>query len=460
MIEKVEKFCLENDLFKAGDSLVIACSGGPDSMALVDILCRLQDKHDLKLYIAHAEHGIRQESSLEDAEYVKNYCIKYHLPFYLEHLKVPDFAKRQKMSMEMAARILRYRFLRRVKNNTGSAKIVTAHHLNDQAETFLQHLIRGAGSEGLGGMRVVNGDIIRPFLCLYRQEIETYCNEYDLQPRLDETNMSLDYERNKIRLKLLPYLEKYNINIVKSICNSAKIIAEQNDYINFSAQKVYNNSCKQISGEKISLDVQPVKSEHIAVRTALYRLIIRKIQGNLENITSMHIHKIDRFVYDGHAGLILQLPQYLTAEYCYGEIIFQKDSGTDLLPVAKKGYNLKMQMNSITVLPTGGAIEMKKVVKPFKITGNNQCFIDGDRLSGEISVRTRRAGDKIMPKGLNGTKKVKDIFIDRKIPAKQRDSVPLVCDERGIIWIAGVQQDSYYILNKDSKNIIYLSLKN
>ena len=103
---------------------------------------------------------------------------------------------------------------------------------------------------------------------------------------------------------------------------------------------------------------------------------------------------------------------------------------------------------------------MKKVVKPFKITGNNQCFIDGDRLSGEISVRTRRAGDKIMPKGLNGTKKVKDIFIDRKIPAKQRDSVPLVCDERGIIWIAGVQQDSYYILNKDSKNIIYLSLKN
>ena len=158
--------------------------------------------------------------------------------------------------------------------------------------------------------------------------------------------------------------------------------------------------------------------------------------------------------------MILQLPQYLTAEYCYGEIIFQKDSGTDLLSVAKKGYNLKMQMNSITVLPTGGAIEMKKVVKPFKITGNNQCFIDGDRLSGEISVRTRRAGDKIMPKGLNGTKKVKDIFIDRKIPAKQRDSVPLVCDERGIIWIAGVQQDSYYILNKDSKNIIYLSLKN
>ena len=289
MIEKVEKFCLENDLFSAHDRLVVACSGGPDSMALVDILRRLQHKHDLQLYIAHAEHGIRQESSLEDARYVQNYCRKYNLPFYLEHLNVPDFARERKMSTETAARVLRYCFLRKVKDATGSAKIATAHHLNDQAETFLQHLIRGAGSAGLSGMRAVNGEIVRPFLCLYRREIEAYCEKYDLQPRLDETNLSLEYERNKIRLELLPLLEKYNSGIVKSICNSAKIIAEQNDYINFSAQKVYNNICKQSADRKVHLDVLQVKQEHIALRTALYRLIIRNVQGNLENITAKDV---------------------------------------------------------------------------------------------------------------------------------------------------------------------------
>ncbi|HJF84891.1 MAG TPA: tRNA lysidine(34) synthetase TilS [Megamonas hypermegale] len=460
MIEKVEKFCLENDLFSAHDRLVVACSGGPDSMALVDILRRLQHKHDLQLYIAHAEHGIRQESSLEDARYVQNYCRKYNLPFYLEHLNVPDFARERKMSMETAARVLRYRFLRKVKDATGSAKIATAHHLNDQAETFLQHLIRGAGSAGLSGMRAVNGDIVRPFLCLYRREIEAYCEKYDLQPRLDETNLSLEYERNKIRLELLPLLEKYNSGIVKSICNSAKIIAEQNDYINFSAQKVYNNICKQSADGKVHLNVLQVKQEHIALRTALYRLIIRNVQGNLENITAKHVDKIDRFVHSGHAGLILQLPQYLTAEYGYGEVIFQKNTAANAPSAIENGYNIKIEMNTAAVLPGGCIIEMKKVAKPFKITGNAQCFVDGDKLSGEIFVRTRCTGDKIMPKGMNGTKKVKDIFIDRKIPAKLRDSVPLVCDGRGIIWIAGVQQDNYYALNKDSKNIVYLSIKN
>lgn len=455
MIEKVEKFCLSRNLFKACDILVIACSGGPDSIALADILRRLAPKYNLKLHIAHAEHGIRQQSSLEDAQYVKAYCERYNLPFHLKHLQVPDFARKNKLSTETAARILRYRFLREVKNETGAAKIATAHHLNDQAETFLQHLIRGAGSDGLGGMRAVNGDIIRPFLCLYRREVEEYCNTHFLNPRLDETNLSLDYERNKIRLELLPQLERYNANVVGSICNSARIIAQENDYINFCAQKVYNNVCVQ-DEDKITLRIDGIKGEHIALKAALYRLIIKKIQGNLENISFRHIDKIDKFLYNGHTGLVLQLPHGLRINYSYGGLIFQKDRKETVPP---NHYNLKLEMNTPVILPNNNIIEMKCVDKPFKITGNSQCFIDGDKLTGDICVRNRLPGDKINPKGLTGTKKVKDIFIDRKIPAKMRDTVPLVCDGRGIIWIAGVQQDGYYTIDKDSKNIVYLSLK-
>lgn len=468
IINKVDHFANEHNLFKPHDKLLIACSGGPDSIALVDILLKLRTKYNLNIIVAHAEHGIRKESSLNDAQYVKTYCEQRNIPFFMEHLNVLEHLKTEKLSVETLARKLRYQFLRKIAQKENATKIVTAHHLNDQAETVLQHLLRGAGPAGLSGMKSLNGDIIRPFLCLYRKEIEAYCLHENLNPCLDETNNSLDYERNRIRLDLLPRLKEYNPQIVTAICNSAKIIAQEHDFIdcyvkNLYIQKVNTN----INTQEVTIDINDLKKEHKAIRTALYRYIIKKLQNSLENISFTHIDKIDKFLYNGHTGSILQLPQNLRININYDKFTFSKINNKAKNSIElEQNLSIKIDLSLLLTqkeikLPYEQSLIINKVNEFTKLNGRNQCFIDIDKIQGNILyIRNRKNGDRITPKGMQGSKKIKDIFIDNKIPAKDRNKIPLICDEKDIIWIAGVQQDAHYLVNKDSKHILYLKLKN
>lgn len=452
----VEAFCIEHNLVNFSDKLVIACSGGPDSMALISVFEALAPKYNLSLFVAHAEHGIREQSSLDDANYVKNYCKEHHLPFFLEHLNIKNKLDNKRESVETLARRLRYEFLRKVALQVDSKKIVTAHHLNDQAETVLQHLLRGAGADGLIGMKPINNGIIRPFLSVYREDIERYCLDKNIKTCIDETNSSLEYERNRIRLDLIPRLKQYNPNVVTAICNSAKIIEQEHDFILFYVKKLYN-SCRVIDNEfcfKKSL----ILNEHKAIRLAFYRYIITKIQANLENIGFTHIDKIDKFLYNGHTGAFLQLPKKLRVKINYDEILFYKES--KILP--KKQYNIAVGMDMQVDLPYNKSITIKKITRAdlWSLSGNDHCFIDADKIRGTLVIRNRKDGDRITPKGMKGNKKIKDIFIDNKIPVDKRCEIPLVCDDESIVWIAGIQQNAHYILDENSNNILYLKLKN
>lgn len=456
LIDKIENFCIQKQIFAPKEHLLIACSGGADSLALVDIFRQFAPKYDLQIAVAHAEHGIRDKASLEDAQFVQAYCAKYNLPFYLEHLNVIQFAKQHKHSTETAARILRYRFLRKVKAQIGASKILTAHHLNDQAETILQHLMRGCGAEGFAGMKIINGDIARPFLCITRREIENYCVQNNLNPRFDETNASLDYERNRIRLELLPQMESYNPQIVKSLCKSAELISAEHDFIEMYTANLYADICLA-KGRAIELDVLKLKNEHKAIRYNLYRYIIQKIQGNVHNISLIHIDNIDKFLYNGHVGLCLQLPADLKISYQYGKLVFAREN------ISQEGnytLHLSAKIDESTILPDGQIIEIKTVLSTATLAtcGRNHCLIDADKVQGKLIIRSRKDGDRISPKGMDGSKKVKNIFIDNKIPANLRPHIPLICDERGIIWIAGMQQDKHYLVDKHSKHILYLKI--
>lgn len=466
IINKVINFVKKHKLFQPYDKLIIACSGGPDSIALVDILQKINEKYQyhLKLIIAHAEHGIREQNSLDDAKFVQKYCQQHQLDFIVEHLDVLSKLDAEKLSVETLARKLRYQFLRKVAKQKNSKKIVVAHHLNDQAETILQHLLRGAGSEGLSGMKVQNGDIIRPFLCLYRDEIEKYCLENDLQPRIDETNSSLDYERNRIRLELIPQMQKYNPKVVTALCQSAEIIAQEHDFIEFYIEKFSKKKLKEECKDnqlQIWLYKKDITNEHSSVRKALYRYIIRKIQGNLENINFGHIDKIDKFLYNGHTGSVLQLPKNLYLKISYDKLIFTKAGKQQ----GKTEYNIKVNLDCISknyqeiTLGCGQSLIIKQVEEIVKLSGKEQCYIDKDKIKGNLIIRNRKDGDRIVPKGMNGHKKVKDILIDYKIPIEERKKIPLICDEQGIIWIAGIQQDAHYLVDEHSKHILYLKLK-
>lgn len=465
IIDKVVNFVEKYQLFQPYDKLVIACSGGPDSMALIDILQKISEKYQyhLELIVAHAEHGIRGQNSLNDAIYVKEYCQQNNLDFIIEHLEVLAKHHEKKLSIETLARNLRYQFLRKVARQKKSTKIVVAHHLNDQAETVLQHLLRGAGTVGLSGMKAKNGDIIRPFLCLYRREIEEYCLENNLKPCIDETNSSLDYERNRIRLELIPQMQQYNPQVVTAICQSSQIIAEEHAFLTSYVNNLVENKLKEDikSNKQISLHKKDIISEHLAVRKALYRYIIKRIQGDLENINFTHIDKIDKFLYNGHTGAVLQLPRNLCLKIDYDKLIFMKAGKQQV----KTEYNITVDLNDNfnsyqeIILPYGQSLIIQQVDNMTKLSGREHCYIDKDKLKGNLIIRNRKAGDRLVPKGMSGSKKVKDILIDRKISVDERNKIPLICDEQGILWIAGVQQDSHYLVDEHSKHILYLKLK-
>ncbi len=456
ILAKVEDFCRANNLLRHSQILLIACSGGPDSLALADIFCRLQEKYDLTLHIAHAEHGIRGASSLADAAFVENFCQERKLPFHIRHLNVPSFAKEHKLSEETAARRLRYDFLRTVAKEIHADGIVTAHHLNDQAETVLQHLLRGAGPQGLSGMKPVSGDILRPFLCLYRAEIEAYCSERQLKPRHDDTNLCTCYERNRIRLELMPQLEKYNGKAAAAICRSARLIADEHDFIiEYAKSRTAELSCKKDGA--VSLSIEKLQGEHLSIRREIYRQAISEMTSSLADITFEHIEKIDSFLYDGHTGALLQLPGGIRITRSY-EIL-------KIFPAAKEGntpvsaeYNIVASVNGSTLLPGGFVLSIRPVESIFPVKGRDTIFIDADKIAGRLIVRNRRRGDKITPKGMSGSKKIKDILIDSKIPAERRDLVPLVCDDMGIIWLSGIRQDARCVPEKTSSSIWQLQI--
>lgn len=453
---KVEAFCLEHGLIAPGRCLLLACSGGPDSMALVSIFLHLRQAYRLTLHIAHAEHGIRGSASLGDAAYVRDFCRQHGLPFHPEHLAVPAFAAENKLSEETAARLLRYRFLRRTAKEIGADRIVTAHHLNDQAETVLQHLLRGAGPQGLCGMSPDSRGIIRPLLCLYRAEIEDYCCRHQIAARQDETNFSPDYERNRIRLDLMPRLEEYNVKAAAAICRSARLIAREHSFIaQCAAQKM--SELADEDGSSLCLRAAGLKDCHAAVRSEIYRLALASISAALENITFEHIDKIDHLLYNGRIGAVLQLPGGIRVSRGYESLQICLAAAKEASP--PKAYSLPAKINGAARLPGGLVLSLEPAESIFPIRGRNSCFIDADKVEGDLFIRSRKNGDRMIPKGMSGSKKIKDILIDSKIPAEQRDSVPLLCDGRGIIWLAGIRQAQRCAADGNSRRIWYAKLE-
>lgn len=453
---KVESFCLKHGLIEPGRCLLLACSGGPDSMALVSIFLHLRESYDLTLHIAHAEHGIRGRASLDDAAYVRDFCRAHDLPFHLEHLAVPAFAKENKLSEETAARLLRYRFLRRTAEEIGADRIVTAHHLNDQAETVLQHLLRGAGPQGLSGMSPDGSGIMRPFLCLYRSEIEDYCRRHQIAARQDETNFSTDYERNRIRLGLMPRLEEYNAKAAAAICRSARLIAREHSFIaQCAAQKMSGLSAQ--NGSSLCLNAAGLKGCHAAVRSEIYRLALASISAALENITFEHIDKIDYLLYNGRIGAVLQLPGGIRVSRSYESL--QICPAAAKAAARPKAYSLPAKAGGETRLPGGFVLSIEPVAGIFPAKGRDCCFIDADKVEGPLFIRSRKNGDRMIPKGMSGSKKIKDILIDAKIPAEQRGSVPLLCDSCGIVWLAGIRQAQRCAADGNSRRIWYAKLK-
>lgn len=447
---------ISKNLIESGDTILGAISGGPDSMAMLNCLVLLKKDLKFKLLIAHVNHGVRGEYAKRDQEFVKMVAKDYNIPYFTKNVDMVGYGKELGISSEEAGRILRYGFFREILSDYGGGKIAVAHNKNDQAETILHRIIRGTGLDGLKSMEFIKGDIIRPLLNISRKEIEDYIEQKRIKFVVDHTNLETDYTRNKIRLELLPYIkENFNPNIIDSLYRLTRIATGEIQIIEEITTEKYNLIVKSATENSIIFNGAIFKLESEAIRKRLIRKAIENISGNLHGIEEIHINDIIKLFQDAKTGKNIDISKGLRARVSYSDFIIELRNNTNPKLETKK---IEIGEN---VLEEFAIIISLELISADEIDFNNADikYIDYDKVSGELWIRRRKSGDKFSPLGLGGSKKLKDYMIDKKIPQDKRNSIPILCDNSGIIWVIGYGLSDKYKITKETKQTLRIKLK-
>lgn len=458
MIDKVIKTINEYNMFCKGDKVVVGVSGGPDSICLLHILNKLKKEIGIELVVAHINHCLRGEEALKDQKYVEEFCKNINVKCFVKVAKVHDISNEKNISCEMAGREVRYEFFKEILNKVGGQKIALAHNANDQAETVFMRIMRGTGMEGLVGIKPVREEIyVRPILHINRSEIEDYCKKNKLNPRIDKTNLENIFTRNKIRLELIPYIKKnFNEDIIESVNRMSETIKIDNDFINEISKQIYRKYCKNTKDKVIIY--KEAFNENEAVLTRIIRMALEHLKGDLRNFEKIHIYDIIK-IQKHTTGKKIMLPNNIEALNNYGDIniYIKKDD------IKKDDREYKLTLNKVNKLPLEKLIIQLKLnneKNPYNFNKNNLIkYFDYDKIKGDIKLRYRKNGDKISPLGMKGNKKLKDLFMDLKIPKNERDNIPLICFQNDIAWIVGYRISDKFKIDEDTKNILQIKIE-
>jgi tRNA(Ile)-lysidine synthase len=451
---KAETTIEEYNMIGKGENILVGVSGGPDSMCLLYILIELSKTLGFNVFVAHVNHKIRGAEGDLDEEYVKNYCISNHIPFYSGHYNVEEIAKERKISTETCGRELRYNFFMELYNKLSIDKIALAHNANDNAETIIMRLIRGTGLDGLIGIKAVrDGIYIRPLIYVSRKEIEDYCRVNNINPRIDRTNSEAVYRRNKVRLKLIPYIdENFDCDIIKSLNKLSKTIEPDIEYLDQVSWQKYQEYCTIDQGRVI------INKDAFCLHKAILARIIRKaffyISKKNYNLESCHIEDIIK-LYSKGTGRKINLPEEIVAINNYRDIILEiKAKITDKNNI----YRLSIGENIIKALNL--KINIAIIEKSFELLKNPDVkYFDYDKIKGDILIRFRNNGDKFTPLGMSGGKKLKDFFMDLKVEREKRDYIPLICFGDVIAWVYNYRISDRFKLDANSKKILQIRIE-
>lgn len=281
------------NLIQGGDKLVLGVSGGPDSISMLNILNEIKEEWQFQIYVAHINHMIRKEAD-DDEIYVQQYCEKNNIQFFVKRVNVQEIANIQKMGTEEAGRNIRYEFFEEVLQKVGANKIAIAHNKNDKIETIVMNLLRGSGLSGLKGIEPIREQkIIRPLIECERQEIEQYCEQYKLEPRIDKTNFENDYTRNKIRNIVIPYIKnEFNPNIIETMDRLSQVATEESNYIELQVEKIYQKLLIERNQNQIILKLKEFNQQEKVIKNRLILLVVRELMGSTQRIEKVHIEDI------------------------------------------------------------------------------------------------------------------------------------------------------------------------
>jgi tRNA(Ile)-lysidine synthase len=470
---RVQHTLITRHMVQAGDTLLVAVSGGPDSVALVHILLALAPKFSFQVAIAHLNHCLRDDESERDEAFVVSFAEQLELPVHVERQDVRRYQKSRRLSLEEAARQVRYRFYHAIAAKYGYEKIALGHHSDDNAELILMYLLRGSGPLGLSGIPPVRDDkIIRPLIDIKRTEIMDYIAVKGLDHVEDSSNRDSQYRRNKVRNQLIPELKaEYNPKLIDSLNRLAFILDAEESWIESLIQPIFEKVVVFEEQGRIGFDISELNQQTIAVRRRLIRKAVLKVKGNLRRMAFAHVEAAVKLAQEGPELGVLDLPDRIRIS-----------RQNDVLIMFRESQNRRHLANSTLLsltpdyeyrLPKPGQISIKEAALKIRFSeippehtsdwpppghGTGVAYFDMDKIHFPLVIRNFRPGDRFSPLGMTGRQKLKKFFIDHKVSRTERTKCPILLSRNEIIWVVGHRLDNAVKIGSQTRRILKAEL--
>ena len=462
--QRVLHFIQKEHLVSTPSCLLVAVSGGPDSVCLLHTLVELREGLGITLHIAHLNHKLRGAESEADAQYVSRLAHRLGIPATIEEQDVKAYQKHKRISLEEAAREVRYTFLAQVAQSVGAEETAVGHTVDDHIETILMHLVRGTGIKGLQGLQPHSQwqlagkslTVIRPLLQISREETAHYCHQHQLKPRIDTSNLSLSPLRNRIRHQLLPLLRSYNPQVTEALLRTARIAGDDLGFIDEQCLRLWAEIAQK-QGNTVILDKQRLLESPPVLKRYLLRMSIEKLLGNIRDIELRHIEEIVSAL-TKPAGKRLSLPGGLIFSIEYDRYLLTQDREA-LSPFSPLEGEFPLKLPGETLLP-GWRIETN-IISREQMTEKDDftAYLDLDKTSDKLTVRGRKRGDRFQPLGMSQPKKLGEFMIDAKIPQAWRGRIPIVCSPQHILWVVGWRIDDRVKVTENTKQVLCLKFE-
>jgi tRNA(Ile)-lysidine synthase len=444
-------------LVEKGDRLIVGVSGGVDSMVLLHLLNTCREAFDLSLIVAHVNHGLRPVESAKEAELVQKEAARLGLPFEYGQFNVKEFQIKGGLSPQDAARRVRFHFFDDLLQRHHAQKIALGHHADDQVETFLLRLIRGSGLQGLKGMLPIrDGKVIRPLLGVWEEEIQSFAMEKKIPFLLDSSNLKRDYLRNRIRLALIPLMEReYQPNFKEILLRTSNILREEDDYLEKGAEAAYQKVVRE-ERETLSFKFSEYQSLHQAIQWRVIRKILGRIYDRevaVEEGEWSDVNEMYRKLHQSSPSFLLELPRGAWVEKRYDAVLLGKGKVKPFLPfdveLISPGRTIIREIGKEVVIEETDRDKFKNYRGPL-----NTALMDYGSLQFPLRMRNFRPGDRFYPLGAKGTQKLKNFFIDHKIPKFERPEVPLLVSGEMIAWIVGYRIDERVKITEKTRKVL------
>ncbi|SEM31316.1 tRNA(Ile)-lysidine synthase [Syntrophus gentianae] len=475
MLDKIRQTVQKYGMLKGGEHVVVAVSGGPDSVALLQVLTLLSSEFDLTLTVAHLNHGLRGAESDAEEQLVCRLSEERGISCVVKEVNLTALREKEKRrrSLEDIGREERYSFFSTLAKEIGATRITLGHHREDQAETVLMNLIRGTGLEGMKGILPVrDGIFIRPLLEVCRKEILEFLHAEEIPFLEDSSNREDQFLRNRIRLHLIPLLqERYNPKIVDILNRTACIARREVDCLKSRASQILDDwqIPPQIKDGVATLEIKEFLKLHEALQYRVIKTLLGRMYSLNCRVTSAHIQAVVELCHGRNPDGILHMPDKILVKREYGQLTFvcRGDKGIPLDDYAGEGRSCEEFFYFVKIPDSVELKELGIVVKTAFAEkdeerifgeGNNVAYLDFDKLKMPLVIRNRRKGDRFQPLGMEGTKKLKAYFIDEKIPRQKRDSIPLLADGHSVVWIAGLRTSERTRVNKETVHIVKIEI--